>query len=134
MIKKKTKGHKVTIDFGGGDKPVFTAGGKKRFLVEKVRHSLSAGSDIGHVVVNGVIRLADGTEEYALLEIDESSSGELSGTGVFLQDGGFTWMDDADFCSRLGKSSSEVFPYRYKYTGDVMALSDHHILEDGWSK
>ena len=85
------------------------------------------------VMVNGEIRLADGTEAYALLEIDESSSGEHWGTGVFLPCGDVVWQDDADFLARIGKTSGQVFPYKYKYTGAVRALSDHHVGNDGWS-
>ena len=130
---KTTKGNKITIDFGTGRKPTFTAGGRKRHLLDEVRYSASAGGPIGVVMVNGIVRFADGTEAYALLEIDESSSGEHCGTGVFLPDGGFTWQDDTDFCKRIGKPSDKVFPYKYKYTGAVRALSDHHIGNDGWS-
>ena len=133
MNLKKAKGNKVKVDFGTGHAPTFTAGGRKRYLVDQVRHSVSAGGPIGVVVVNGVIRFADGTEAYCLLEIDESSAGEHCGTGVFLPGGGFTWQGDADFCDRIGKPADEVFPYRYKYTGDVRALSNHHIGNDGWS-
>jgi len=36
---KTTKGNKITIDFGTGRKPTFTAGGRKRHLLDEVRHS-----------------------------------------------------------------------------------------------
>ena len=131
MSLKTAKGNKVKIDFGGKT-ATFTAGGRKRFLVEKYRESMAHG-DIGFVMVNGVIRFADGTEAYCLLEIDESSSGEHCGTGVFLPNGNFVWQGDDGFLKALGKTKSQAFPYRYKYTGAVNALSDHHVGEDGWS-
>lgn len=132
-MKKATKGNKVTVSFGTGRKPTFTAGGRKRHLVDAVYNSMAAGGPIGVVVVNGVVRFHDGTEAYALLQIDESSSGEHHGTGIFLPGGGFVWQDDADFCEQVGRDKADVFPYRYRYTGRVLALSDHHVGDDGWS-
>jgi len=128
---KETKGKKVCIDFGG-NKATFTAGGRKRFLINKVWDSNSFGA-VGYVMVNGRVRFADGTEAYCLLEIDESSSGEHSGTGVFLPNGRLVFQDEPSFLSSLGKTKEEVFPYRYKYTGPVHA-NDHHIGSDGWSR
>jgi hypothetical protein len=129
---KAAKGNKVTIEFGGRKKATFTAGGRKRYLVHKEYDSGSMGP-IGSVMVNGVLRLADGTEAFCLLEIDESSSGEHCGTGVFLPDGGFVWQDEDGFAAAMGKTSDQIFPYHYKYTGTVKALSDHHVGDDGWS-
>ena len=126
------KGNKVQIDFGGRKRATFTAGGRKRYLVEKVRDSLAYGS-IGYVMVNGRIRFADGTEAYCLLEIDESSSGEHGGTGVFLPDGGIVFQNEPGFLEKLGKTKAEVFPYAYKYTVGLKA-HDHHVNDDGWSR
>ena len=128
---KETKGNKVSIDFGGR-KATFTAGGRKRFLIEKMRDSNAFGT-IGYVMVNGKVRFADGTEAYCVLEIDESSSGEHSGTGVFLPNGQLVFQDEPYFLSAIGKTKEQAFPYKYKYTGAVHALSDHHIGNDGWS-
>ena len=128
--KTSTKGNKVIIDFGTGSKPTCPAGGQKRHLIEA---AYDGATDFGTVMVNGLIRFADGTEAFALLEIDESSSGEHGGTGIFTEDG-FTWQDDPDFLKQIGKTKGQVFPYRYKYTGEVRANSDHHIGSDGWSK
>lgn len=132
MNLKTAKGNKVRIDFGGGKVSTFTAGGRKRLLIEKLRDSMAHGS-IGYVVVNGLVRFADGTEAFCLLEIDESSSGEHGGTGVFLPNGNLVWQDESGFLKALGKTKEQVFPYRYKYTGAVKALRDHHVGEDGWS-
>ena len=128
---RAAKGNTVTINFGAGTRPTFTAGGSKRHVIEKVRES--AGRAIGVVMVNGLLRFADGTEAFALLEIDEASSGEHCGTGVFLPDGGFIWADDDGFADAMGKSPDQIFPYRYRYTGTVRAPRDHHIGADGWS-
>jgi len=132
-MKTQTKGNKVTIDFGHGiGKPTFTAGGRKRFLVDPVRDSLQANGPIGMVMVNGLIRFADGTEAHCLLEISEVDSGEHFGTGVFLPDGDLVWQNENRFLSALGKTKDQVYPYKYKYTGKVNCY-DHHIGDDGWS-
>ena len=132
MSFKTAKGNKVIIDFGS-KKATFTAGGKKRHLIEKYRDSMAYG-DVGHVMVNGLVRFADGTEAYAVLEFDETSSGEHYGTGVFLPDGRLVFQDEEGFILALGKKAEEVFPYKYKYTGAMNALSDHHVGDDGWSR
>jgi len=113
----------VLIDFGQGKKAVFVPGGRKRFEIEK-----------GYVVVNARARLADGTEHDALLEIDEQSSGEHGGTGIFVDGGcGITWQDDEDFLERMGKKKEQVFPYSYKYRA-ALHCHDHHVGDDGWSR
>tara|TARA_R100000008_G_scaffold14096_1_gene6880 strand:- start:127 stop:489 length:363 start_codon:yes stop_codon:yes gene_type:complete len=119
-VKAQTKGNKVTINFGG-QKSTFTAGGSKRYMLGH-----------GFVMVNGLIRFADGTEAHCLLEISEIDSGEHFGTGVFLPNGKVVFQDDDDFLSALGKTKDQVYPYKYKYTGKVNC-DDHHIGEDGWS-
>ncbi|MAL00782.1 MAG: hypothetical protein CL536_01330 [Alcaligenaceae bacterium] len=121
-MKTQTKGNKVTIDFGHGiGKPTFTAGGRKRYMLGD-----------GMVMVNGLIRFADGTEAHCLLEISELDSGEHFGTGVFLPNGQVVFQDEDDFLSALGKTKDQVYPYKYKYTGKVHCY-DHHIGDDGWS-
>jgi len=121
-VKAETKGNKVTIDFGGR-KSTFTAGGRKRYMIED-----------GIVMVNGLIRFADGTEAHCVLEIGEDDGGEHFGTGVFLPNGNVVFQDDADFLSGLGKAKEQVYPYRYKYTVPLqMYRDDHHIGADGWS-
>ena len=116
------KGNKINL--GGGN--IFTAGGRKRMPLGD-----------GLVIVNGIVRLANGQEHYAVLEIDESSSGEHWGTGIFIPSDEYpcdmTWQGDKDFFQRLGLTQEEVYPYKYKYTGKVRC-EDHHIGDDGWSK
>ncbi len=119
-MKAETKGDKVTIDFGGR-MSTFTAGGRKRYMIED-----------GIVMVNGLIRFADGTEAYCVLEIGEHDSGEHFGTGVFTEGGGFVWQGEDGFLSALGKTEEQVYPYKYKYTVPVNCY-DHHIGDDGWS-
>jgi len=123
-----TFGNKVQIDFGEvvAKQPTFVAGGNHRFLIDEEYDG------IGVVLVNGEVKFADGTHAYALLEIDESSSGEHCGTGIFLRDGNIAWQNQPDFCEAIGKKPDEIFPYRYKYTGPVRS-SDHHVGDDGWS-
>jgi len=97
-MKAQTKGNKVTIDFGHGiGKPTFTAGGRKRYMLGD-----------GMVMVNGLIRFADGTEAHCLLEISELDSGEHFGTGVFLPDGDLVWQNEDRFLSALGKTKDQV--------------------------
>lgn len=119
----EAKGNRIKVDFhGNGHGPIFIAGGRKRFDLGD-----------GFVMVNGMVRFNDGTEAYALLELDETSSGEHHGTGIFLPDGGVVWQDEVGFCEKIGKTAPQVFPYKYKYTGRVKC-SDHHIGSDGWSQ
>jgi hypothetical protein len=121
-VKAQTKGNQVIIDFGGR-RSTFTAGGRKRYMLND-----------GIVMVNGLIRFADGTEAHCVLGIGEYDSGEHFDTGVFTEDGGFVWQDEDGFLSALGKTKEQVFPYKYKYTVPLQLLrDDHHIGEDGWS-
>ena len=123
-MKAETKGNKINIDFGSGGCHVFVAGGRKRALIEHP----------GMVAVNGLVKLNDGTECFAILTIDETSSGEHWGTGIFIDDPAvITFQDDPDFLEKLGKTKDQVFPYSYKYTGEVRTLCDHHVGDDGWS-
>jgi len=116
------KGSKIKVDGGN----IFMAGGRKR---------LAFGD--GGIYVNGIVRFANGQEAYAILEIDESSSGEHCGTGIFISDDVYpcdmTWQGDKDFCQRLGLTKDEVFPYTYKPTGKVRC-ENHHVGDDGWSQ
>ena len=126
---KQTKGNKILVDFG--KKPQrFIAGGRRRYLIHKAYNEIDG--PCGVVAVNGRIRMADGTEAYAILLIDEASSGEHCGPGVFCPDGNVRFQSDKDFVSGMGKTSAEVFPYKYKYDVDLRT-NDFHIGLDGWS-
>jgi hypothetical protein len=119
-MKKQTKGIKYPIMFDHG-KETFTAGGRRRVALGD-----------GMVIVNGRVRLADGTECYALLEIDESSSGEHCGTAIMTESG--VWFsDEARFLKRIGKTKDQVYPYSYKYDA-ALRCHDHHVGDDGWSR
>lgn len=131
-VLQQTRGNKVNIQFGRGKKATFTAGGRKRYMLEKEYDSASYGP-VGFVYVNGTLRLADGTKVFAVLGISEADGGEHSGTGVFAPSGEFVWQEDADFCKALGKTKVEVFPYNYRYDGQVRG-PDHHVGDDGWSR
>ena len=127
-LRPKTKGNKIKIKFGGRKHCTFTAGGRKRYLV----HEEWDGA--GHVMVNGEVRFADGTLCHALLEIDESSSGEHCGTGFFLPDGSVVFQGDKDCGEKLKAAGVEKFaPYKYRYTAPINA-HDHHVGADGWSR
>jgi len=121
-MREQQKGLKVNIAYTeGGPSTTFTAGGRKRYPIGN-----------GMVAVNGTIKFADGTFAYAVLEIDESSSGEHHGTGIFLLDGDFVFQDDPDFLKKLHKTAAEVFPYTYRYDAEVQC-EDHHVGIVGWS-
>jgi len=116
----------VRIDFGTV-KADFRPYGRRRVLVEEIYDGR------GIVYVNGVVKLADGTQLRAVLCIDECSSGEHCGTAVWTPAGGFAWQDDPGGLPKaLGKSKDEVFPYRYKYSARLQC-HDHHVGDDGWS-
>jgi len=119
-MKNQTKGIKYPILFEHGTE-TFTAGGRRRVVL----------SD-GMVIVNGRVRFADGTEYYALLEIDESSSGEHYGTGI-MTDTGVWFQDEDEFLKQIGKTKDQVYPYSYKYDA-ALRCHDHHVGKDGWSR
>ena len=53
MSLKQTKGKKIVILIGD-KRVVFTAGGRKRYLMEEYDFSISAGGSIGYVMANGI--------------------------------------------------------------------------------
>jgi hypothetical protein len=119
MVKSKlshTKGHKVQIDFGT-KKSTFTAGGKKRVLVDEYYHNCGA------VYVNGEIKDDLGNRYYAILELDESSSGEYYG-GLYFESTP-QGVQVRDILGNIG-------PHSYKYHARINT-SDHHVGDDGWS-
>ena len=95
-MRTKQKGLKVIIAYKKGKQTTFKASGRKRYPIGD-----------GMVAVNGTIKFADGTFAYAVLEIDESSSGEHHGTGIFLLDGDFVFQGDPDFLKKLHKTAAE---------------------------
>jgi hypothetical protein len=138
MSLKQTKGKKIVILIGD-KRVVFTAGGRKRYLMEEYDFSISAGGSIGYVMANGIIEAADGSKHHALLEIDESSSGELCGCGIFIPTEGpgdvdIVFQDEPGFLEKIGKTSDQFFPYKYKYCDAVKVLGDHHLEASGWSR
>ena len=82
---------------------------------------------------SGKVKLADGTEHDAVIQLCDQDSGEHWGTGVWVAGcpRGIVWQDDHDFLTVLGKTTKQVFPYRYKYHGVI--ANDHHVSADGWS-
>ena len=131
---KNTKGNWVTIEFGEGQTKAFKAGGKCRYLIDKSEHnSFRFGEDHGFVAVNATIKFANGSKHYGIVLLDEESSGEHCGTLVFKKGGGLVQQGDEDFCTALGLTSDQVFPYKYKYA-TAIHCNDHHVGEDGWSR
>ena len=96
----------------------------------------------------GLVRFADGTEHRALLDFCETDSNEHYGTMVLIE-GDFevsapdapsctesasrmlVSTDHPDFLALLGKRREDVYPYRYRYSGEP--CEDHHVGADGWS-
>lgn len=115
--------NKIEINFGN-KKATFSRKGRKRVVIER-----------GLVMVNGKVKANDGTVYDALLEIDEGSSGEHCGTGIFYEKDTprIVFQDDKDFLEKVGKTKDEFFPYKYKYNAQIYCY-DHHIGENGWSK
>ena len=129
-ILSETKGLKVRINFGGRKEATFTAGGRKRYMVNKEWDG--PYGPVGFVYVNGTVRLADGTKVYAILGISEPDSCEHCDTGVFTPSGDLVWQGDEGFCEALGKTKEQVFPYKYRYDKELNGR-DHHVGDDGWS-
>ena len=70
-----------------------------------------------------------------VVEICDQDSGEHWGSGFIVADPlTIVFQDDKNFAKMLGKKESEIYPYRYRYTGWQEAQgTDHHIGADGWS-
>ena len=133
---KDAKGNREEVEYSGEAKQVFVAGAGRRWMY--TGHYRDEGypespADLGYVVVNGLVRFADGTEAYALLEFDENSSGDHCGTAVFLPAGGVVFQGDPGFLKALEKSKSDVFPYQYKPTGEVRNRGWRPVDPEGWS-
>ena len=113
----QTKGISVKMNFGVGKVPAFIAGGKKRFLIEE------EWGGMGIVMVNGEVKDGLGNRYYALLEMDECSSGEYYGGYYF----------EATPNGVELKELSKLGPHKYKYHANVKCCRNHHIGDDGWS-
>lgn len=121
-MRTKQKGQAVRIDYTFGRPALFKAGGRRRYEI----------GDSGMVAVNCTVKFADGTLAYGVIELDESSSGENHGVGIFMLDGDFLFQGETGFLKKLHKTKKEVFPYKYRYDTPV-ECSDHHVGDDGWS-
>ena len=119
-VMEKTRGTKITISFGYGRSHAFTAGGHDKYEVVD-----------GMFTVNGRVRIADGTEYYAVLELSEIDGMEHNGTMLFV---GNSLVDphSKGSLALMGKKKEEVFPYKYKYDA-MFDRYDHHVGPDGWS-
>jgi hypothetical protein len=125
-IRVNTVGCRCVLDLGNGRSPVFVAGGEKRVVVEEGEFSKAT-------LVNAIVRLADGTEYNAVLELDEFSSGEHYATYVWAKTGDFLNLHTKEDQEKLGKTRDEIFPYNYNYSPVQLDCHDHHIGADGWS-
>jgi len=98
-------------------------GGKKRLL----------RSD-GTVYVNGRIRMQCGSEAYAVLIIDENSSGEHRGTILWDGNGDIHQLHVGETINaeKAGFSDDDVYPFQYKVDGPLHC-EDYHTDENGWS-
>lgn len=125
-MKNATKGMKCKINYGRGCCPTFTAGGRKRVVTPD-----DGGYGTRVVAVNAEVVSKDGTRWHGVLEIDETSSGELCGIMVFTP-AGLRSTNDEDFEEATGLSKDDFFPMKYRYTAPL-DCRDHHVGEDGWS-
>lgn len=79
------------------------------------------------------VKLADGSEHEAVVDLCVSDSCEHYGTAIKLPGGaGWVVQGEPDFLKRLGRTAEQVFPYRYRYDA-AGRWEDHHIGPDGWS-
>ena len=113
--------NKATIRFTSAETATFVRGETKQHVIDNGAFAMMTGK----------VRIADGTEYDALIELCVVDSGEHYGTGLWVDDG-VTFQDDDDFLKRLGKTAEQVFPYRYNYSPHYVS-SDHHVGDDGWS-
>jgi len=112
----QTKGHKIKLNFGS-KVATFVAGGKKRVLVEE--YHLGCGA----IYVNGEIKDKEGNRFYAILELDESSSGEYYG-GLY--------FENTPQGIQVKEILGNIGVHEYKYHALINA-HDHHVGDDGWS-
>lgn len=101
----------------GSKKATFTAGGKKRVLIEEYHRGCGA------IYVNGEIKDKYGNRFYAILELDESSSGEYYGGYYF---------EKTPQGTQVKEILGNIGVHSYKYHARINA-HDHHIGDDGWS-
>ena len=124
--REETRGNLVQVHYGRHKVTVFAAGEPRRYEIEP-----------GYAARTGEVEIQDGTRFWAILEVDEKSSGELCGCGLFLPGGGMVFQHTPQFEAALAQHGiplSSVFPYRYRY--DRPLSTDHHIDidQDGWSR
>jgi len=117
---KQTKGIKTEIQ-SGSKIFTFTSNGKKRIETDEEM-----------VLINGKVRLPDGQELYAILSIDELSSGEHCTTFVWTPDGTLEDLHKTKTHINLNRTPNQIFPYQYRYTVPIHC-HDHHVGPDGWS-
>lgn len=110
------------------------------FMAGASRRKVCTGAYFSQTLVTGMIRFANGDEYWAVLDIDESSSGELGGAWIFRPDshGGKNkevLKSVREFVQDCWPEMdrSEFYPFRYKYTAELLCF-DHHVGDDGWSK
>ena len=128
-LKKETRGIKYDLHMAT-KRATFIAGGRKRCLLALEEKSRSWGNR-GFVMANATIEFADGSQAYAIMEVSECDGGVICGMGVMLPDG-IAWQNEPNFCYKLHKSKTQVFPYRYKIDANLRC-NDHHVGPDGWS-
>ena len=87
-------------------------------------------SDDGWSLRSGAVRFADGSEHEAVLMFCDKDQGEHWQTAVWVG-GDLVFQEDADFLERLGRTEEQVFPYRYRYAGQMD--DDVNMGDDGWS-
>ena len=79
------------------------------------------------------INLADGTTTVGWVELEINRKGTRRVTYVLLRNGEVAChIGNDNFADWMGKDVEDVFPYRYKYIGELN--SDRNIGADGWSK
>jgi hypothetical protein len=125
----KTKGNMLNLDTGRKTLRFVAGGGEDLHPDQSDRVEYE---DL--LFLNGEVELKDGSRYWAVIGISPEDAGEHWFSGLFLENGDFVTQDDPDFLNKLGKTSEEVYGYRYRYWPTYLSR-DHHInYETGWSR
>ena len=114
----RTFTHDMSVNYDG---TIFKATGRK-----------TKDPGDGFCSKNALVRFADGTVCYAVVDLCHEDSGEHYGTLFFVPHDGGQVVDHQTLIEVTGKKQADLYPYKYKYTGQPLA-SDHHVGDDGWS-
>jgi hypothetical protein len=120
-LKDSALGSIIRLNYPEHHQLVFEAG-------RPVRYNLGEG----FAAVTGEVEFADGSHAWAVLELIEAEA-TLTGLGIILPAGDFTFDGYAGFFEKLGKNCEQVFPYRFRVLPATDTMPMLGTL-DGWSR